>query len=72
MHDGRAVAIKRLDRSGLAGDKQFDIEVNTLNMLQHPNIVSLLGICAEGDERIAVLQLATKVRPFVRIATLPV
>lgn len=58
--DGRAVAIKKLDRSGLAGDSQFELEINLLNMMQHPNIVSLLGVCTEGTERMAVLEFASK------------
>lgn len=61
LRDGRAVAVKKLDRSGLAGDKQFDIEVNLLNMMRHPNIVNLLGVCTEGTERMAVLEFASKV-----------
>ena len=61
LRDGRAVAVKRLDRSGLAGDRQFDVEVTTLNLMQHPNIVGLLGVCTEGDERMAVLELASQV-----------
>ena len=33
------------------------MEVSTLSRLQHPSIVSLLGICVEGDQRIAVFEL---------------
>ena len=61
--DGQAVAIKKLDMGGLSGEKQFNVEVTLLNRLRHPNIVRLLGICTEMDERMAVLELATKVRP---------
>ena len=39
------------------GDKEFNVEVSTLSRLQHPSIVSLLGICVEGDQRIAVFEL---------------
>ena len=33
------------------------MEVSTLSRLQHPSIVSLVGICVEGDQRIAVFEL---------------
>ena len=33
------------------------MEVSTLSRLGHPSIVSLLGICVEGDQRIAVFEL---------------
>ena len=39
------------------GDKEFNVEVSTLSRLGHPSIVSLLGICVEGDQRIAVFEL---------------
>ena len=39
------------------GDKEFNVEVSTLSRLAHPSIVSLLGICVEGDQRIAVFEL---------------
>jgi len=46
----------------LQGDREFSIEVNLLNALRHPNIVRLLGICTEEDQRLAVFELATLVR----------
>ena len=48
----------------MAGDSQFELEINLLNMMQHPNIVSLLGVCTEGTERMAVLEFASKVRAY--------
>ena len=39
------------------GDKEFNVEVSTLSRLGHPSIVSLLGICVEGDQRIAIFEL---------------
>ena len=41
----------------MQGDKEFNVEVSTLSRLSHPSIVSLLGICVEGDQRIAVFEL---------------
>ncbi|KAK9832224.1 hypothetical protein WJX74_003608 [Apatococcus lobatus] len=54
---GLPVAIKRLDRRGLQGDKEFNVEVSILAKLKHPNLVSLLGVCVEGDHRLAVFDL---------------
>ena len=61
LKDGTAIAVKKLDRRGMQGDKEFAIEVNLLNTLRHPNIVRLLGICSHDDHRLAVFELALKV-----------
>ncbi|KAK8543452.1 hypothetical protein V6N12_016001 [Hibiscus sabdariffa] len=52
----QAVAIKRLDRNGLQGIKEFVVEVLTLSMVEHPNLVKLIGFCAEGDQRLLVYE----------------
>jgi len=36
------------------GDREFNVEVNTLGRLRHPNLVNLLGACTEGEHRLAV------------------
>ena len=33
------------------------MEVSILAKLKHPNLVSLLGVCVEGDHRLAVFDL---------------
>ncbi|PIN07862.1 Serine/threonine protein kinase [Handroanthus impetiginosus] len=45
------VAIKQLGRRGLQGHKEWVTEVNVLGVVEHPNLVKLLGYCAEDDER---------------------
>ncbi|KAI3760490.1 hypothetical protein L1987_50885 [Smallanthus sonchifolius] len=45
------VAIKQLDRNGLQGHKEWINEVNFLGVVNHPNLVKLVGYCAEDDER---------------------
>ncbi|OAY75998.1 Serine/threonine-protein kinase CDL1 [Ananas comosus] len=57
---GRVVAIKQLNREGLQGSKEFLVEILMLIMLQHPNLVSLIGYCAEGDERLLVYEYMPK------------
>ncbi|KAL1567029.1 putative serine/threonine-protein kinase pbl23 [Salvia divinorum] len=50
------VAVKQLDRNGFQGNKEFLIEVLVLSHLHHPNLVNLIGYCAEGDHRVLVYQ----------------
>lgn len=50
----QTVAVKKLDRSGYQGNREFLIEVLMLSLLSHPNLVNLLGYCTDGGERILV------------------
>ena len=50
------VAIKQLDRNGLQGNREFLVEVLMLSLLQHENLVNLIGYCAEGDQRLLVYE----------------
>ncbi|XP_052310978.1 serine/threonine-protein kinase PCRK1 isoform X3 [Populus trichocarpa] len=45
------IAVKQLGRRGLQGHKEWVTEVNFLGIAEHPNIVKLVGYCAEDDER---------------------
>ncbi|VFQ91382.1 unnamed protein product [Cuscuta campestris] len=45
------VAIKQLNRNGFQGHKEWINEVNFLGVVKHPNLVRLIGYCAEDDER---------------------
>ncbi|KAE7996987.1 hypothetical protein FH972_001663 [Carpinus fangiana] len=45
------VAVKQLSKRGLQGHKEWVTEVNVLGVVEHPNLVKLLGYCAEDDER---------------------
>ncbi|XP_076897333.1 serine/threonine-protein kinase PCRK1-like [Bidens hawaiensis] len=45
------VAVKQLGRQGLQGHKEWVTEVNVLGVVEHPNLVKLIGYCAEDDER---------------------
>lgn len=46
--------MKQLDRNGLQGNKEFLAEVLTLSLVHHPNLVNLIGYCADGRQRILV------------------
>ncbi|XP_042512501.1 probable serine/threonine-protein kinase PBL7 [Macadamia integrifolia] len=52
----QAVAIKQLDRTGLQGNREFLVEVLMLSLLHHPNLVNLVGYCADGDQRLLVYE----------------
>ncbi|XP_062000315.1 serine/threonine-protein kinase PCRK1-like [Rosa rugosa] len=45
------VAVKQLSKRGLQGHKEWVTEVNVLGIVEHQNLVKLLGYCAEDDER---------------------
>ncbi|XP_057437560.1 probable serine/threonine-protein kinase PBL7 isoform X1 [Lotus japonicus] len=52
----QVVAVKRLDTTGLQGEKEFLVEVLMLSLLHHPNLVNMIGYCAEGDQRLLVYE----------------
>ncbi|KAB2002492.1 hypothetical protein ES319_D11G069500v1 [Gossypium barbadense] len=53
---GQVVAVKKLDKTGLQGEKEFLVEFLMLSLLHHPNLVNLIGYCAEGDQRLLVYE----------------
>ncbi|KAG2268253.1 hypothetical protein Bca52824_062808 [Brassica carinata] len=53
---GIAVAIKQLKPDGFQGRKEWLMEVNNLGQLSHPNLVLLIGYCAEGEYRFLVYE----------------
>ena len=52
----QVVAIKKLNEKGVQGDKEFLVEILMLSLLRHPNLVNLIGYCAEGDQRLVVYE----------------
>lgn len=45
------VAIKKLNRDGWQGHKEWMAEVQFLGVVEHPNLVKLIGYCAINGER---------------------
>lgn len=45
------VAVKTLNQRSLQGHKQWLAEVQFLGVLEHPNLVKLIGYCSDEDER---------------------
>ncbi|XP_039001788.1 probable serine/threonine-protein kinase PBL23 [Hibiscus syriacus] len=52
----KIVSVKQLDRNGLQGSREFFSEVLMLSLVNHPNLVNLIGYCADGDQRILVYE----------------
>ncbi|KAH9603143.1 hypothetical protein KSS87_002723 [Heliosperma pusillum] len=52
----QVVAIKQLDHNGFQGNREFLVEVLMLSLLHHPNLVNLIGYCADGDQRLLVYE----------------
>lgn len=49
--DPLVVAIKRLNKQGMQGHKEWLTEVQFLGVVNHPNLVKLLGYCSVDGER---------------------
>uniref|UniRef100_A0A2C9W0U1 non-specific serine/threonine protein kinase n=1 Tax=Manihot esculenta TaxID=3983 RepID=A0A2C9W0U1_MANES len=54
------VAVKQLDLSGIQGEREFQVEVLMLTLLHHPNLVNLIGYCAEGEQRLLIYEYLSK------------
>ncbi|CAL5332020.1 unnamed protein product [Camellia sinensis] len=50
------VAIKQLNLNGVQGNQEFIVEVLMLSLLHHPNLVTLIGYCTDGDQRLLVYE----------------
>ncbi|CAN6200390.1 unnamed protein product [Urochloa humidicola] len=56
VYKGYLNCVDQLDRNGLQGNREFLVEVLMLSLLHHPNLVSLIGYCADGDQRLLVYE----------------
>ncbi|KAK2630670.1 hypothetical protein QOZ80_UnG0729540 [Eleusine coracana subsp. coracana] len=55
LSDLTTIAVKRLDVAH-QGEKQFRAEVSSLGLIQHINLVKLIGFCCEGGKRLLVYE----------------
>ncbi|KAL0545355.1 hypothetical protein IC582_015234 [Cucumis melo] len=56
LESGQIVAIKQLNHDGLQGYQEFIVEVLMLSLLHHSNLVTLIGYCTDGDQRLLVYE----------------
>lgn len=56
----QVIAAKRLNLDSLQGNQEFIVEVLMLSLLHHPNLVTLIGYCAEEDQRLLVYEYMPK------------
>ncbi|KAG6542360.1 hypothetical protein Mapa_016188 [Marchantia paleacea] len=61
LSDGKVVAVKQMDpgasaRQGTQGEREFRVEVDILSRLNHPNLVRLIGYCADRTHRLLVYE----------------
>ncbi|KAI8001762.1 putative LRR receptor-like serine/threonine-protein kinase [Camellia lanceoleosa] len=54
--NGTAIAVKQLSSKSGQGIHEFVNEVGTISALQHPNLVKLLGCCAEDNQLLLVYE----------------
>lgn len=55
----KVVAIKKMELppfKAAEGEREFRVEVDILSRLDHPNLVSLIGYCADGKHRFLVYE----------------
>ncbi|XP_047979349.1 probable receptor-like serine/threonine-protein kinase At4g34500 [Salvia hispanica] len=56
LQDGSVVAVKNLLNNKGQAEKEFTVEVEAIGKVKHKNLVSLLGYCAEGAQRLLVYE----------------
>uniref|UniRef100_A0A7N0ZXR0 non-specific serine/threonine protein kinase n=1 Tax=Kalanchoe fedtschenkoi TaxID=63787 RepID=A0A7N0ZXR0_KALFE len=59
LKSGKLVAIKKMElplAKAAEGEHEFRVEVDILSRLSHPNLVSMIGYCADGKHRFLVYE----------------
>ncbi|CDO98035.1 unnamed protein product [Coffea canephora] len=56
LHNGKHVAIKKLKVGSGQGEREFQAEVETISHVHHKHLVSLVGYCISGDQRLLVYE----------------
>ncbi|KAL8138673.1 hypothetical protein V2J09_004674 [Rumex salicifolius] len=65
LPNGKEVAVKKLKMGGQQGEREFRAEVDTISQVHHKHLVSLVGYCIAGVERLLVYEfVANKTMEF--------
>lgn len=58
LHDGTKIAVKRMESGVISGKglAEFKSEIAVLTKVRHRNLVSLLGYCLDGNEKLLVYE----------------
>lgn len=56
MPNGEEIAVKKLSMNSRQGSREFTNEVKLLLRIQHKSLVSLLGCCFRGPEKMLVYE----------------
>ncbi|XP_051144063.1 probable receptor-like serine/threonine-protein kinase At4g34500 [Andrographis paniculata] len=56
LQDGSLAAIKKLLNNKGQAEKEFKVEVEAIGKVKHKNLVSLIGYCADGAQRMLVYE----------------
>ncbi|KAL6127750.1 hypothetical protein ACLB2K_071113 [Fragaria x ananassa] len=56
LSNGKTVAVKKLSEYKTQGHREFIAEMETLGKVKHQNLVSLLGYCSIGEEKLLVYE----------------
>ncbi|XP_047307627.1 proline-rich receptor-like protein kinase PERK1 [Impatiens glandulifera] len=56
LPNGKEVAIKQLKAGSGQGDREFHAEVDTISRVHHKHLVSLVGYCTTGSQRLLVYE----------------
>lgn len=56
LPNGKEIAVKQLKMGGHQGEREFRAEVETISQVHHKHLVSLVGYCIAGAERLLVYE----------------
>ncbi|EFH59789.1 predicted protein [Arabidopsis lyrata subsp. lyrata] len=56
LTNGKEVAVKQLKAGSAQGEREFQAEVNILSQIHHRHLVSLVGYCIAGAQRLLVYE----------------
>ncbi|KAE8056579.1 hypothetical protein FH972_013341 [Carpinus fangiana] len=56
LPSGQQIAVKQLKKDSGQGEREFQAEIETISRVHHKHLVSLLGYCVTGAERLLVYE----------------